>query len=199
MSSINNPKNIFIETCFCFDCFSFDCWMLKLNYQTTWCFNFWYVLFAIFSKMHNLLPLNWKLVFPIPMPFSFVFPPVIVLPFRLMRPMPDFSISTFSNHFNTTAWTITNRLGGCFNSLIFSERKFHYLTITRSEHICSSFATSLIAMCSHKDKRKCIWNIPILLIYLETNNKLNKIGGQRVHFKININNHFYIFLLFINI
>jgi len=79
--------------------------MLKLYHQSVRCFDVSNVLFAIVCFVNYLLPSFWKTIFPITMPLSLVFSPVITGLFCLVRPMPDFSITTFSDHFSTAART----------------------------------------------------------------------------------------------
>ena len=59
------------------------------------------VFFTILSNMDYLLPLFWKLIFPVAMPLRFVFPPVVTCLLGFMRPMPNFPVATLSDHLRT--------------------------------------------------------------------------------------------------
>jgi hypothetical protein len=90
--------------------------VLKLDHAALACFYIGYMFFAIISYLHDFLTLDRELVFPVAVPLGFVFPPVVAIPFTLVRPVPDVLFTTFGGSRGPThgAFTGQARLGFLF-------------------------------------------------------------------------------------
>jgi hypothetical protein len=71
--------------------------VLKLDHAALACFYIGYMFFAIISYLHDFLPLDRELVFPVAVPLGFVFPPLVAIPFALVRPVPDVLLTAFGD------------------------------------------------------------------------------------------------------
>ena len=119
--------------------------MLKLYHQSVRCFDISNVFFSIVSFMHHFLPLCWKPIFPITMPLSFTFPPMIASLLCFMRPVPNLPITTFSNHMSAATRTNGNCVWSCFYALFSFECVFHASRITRRRNMWSLKSKTLVA------------------------------------------------------
>jgi hypothetical protein len=82
----------------------------------------------IFSLMDNLLPIDGKPVFPLTMPFSLLFPPMITLAPSEMPPMMHPNISTPWNHRTTAELADARKTPLSILTLSINERIFHIPT-----------------------------------------------------------------------
>lgn len=76
--------------------------MLKLYDQASIGLHVGNMTLAVFGNMDDFLPDIGKEAFPLPMPFSFWFPPVIALQLLSMRPMPYPELAAFGDNIHST-------------------------------------------------------------------------------------------------